>query len=175
MFMVPRALAGGGAPARCWNDASRLPPSAVRGARGRPALTPPTARTAPWPGLPMARRGPGQGAREQRGRAQGNLGSFKFLPSFARRKWLWVCVTSARWREAEGAGLRLASGPAPCTPRRGYEVMSRGTRYVSPCPCPSSPAVTLWMNRNRRLGLHCHCWVTHLPQNANPGGPRARD
>lgn len=90
------------------------PPSAYRGARGRPR-----ASHCGRPELPhgqgsrqLGAAGPrGTGAAEIRGRSASAAPSF-FLVS-ARRKWLWACVTSARWREAEGPGHRLASCPAP--------------------------------------------------------------
>ena len=48
--------------------------------REAPRLTLRTARAAPWPGLPTARRGPGHGARKQWKGAAGHLGGSKFLP-----------------------------------------------------------------------------------------------
>lgn len=132
MFMVPGARAGGGAPDRGWNDASR--PRPARGARGRPAPHTADGPDSPMAGAPdgSARPGPpGTGAAGTSSRGASAASSF-FLVS-ARRKWLWACVTSARWREAGGAGRRAGLLRGPCTGgRAGGEVLPEVPGYRPP-------------------------------------------
>lgn len=137
MFMMPGAQArGGGGPDRGRIDASRLP---ALGRSGELAGGP-APHTAEGPGCPMARApdssarpGPrGTGAAEMRGRGTSAAPSF-FLVS-ARRKWLWVSVTSAR---AGGAGRRAGLLAYPLhSEGRDDEVMPR---EVPRSPLPAHP------------------------------------
>lgn len=115
----------------------RLPPARPRpgsGARGRPR-----ASHCVQPGLPHGQGSRRLGAARATGHKRSRHGcrSASAAPSFflvsARRKWLWACVTSARGREAEGAGRRAGFWPRPrSSAGRGYEAMQTGTPVTAP-------------------------------------------
>lgn len=117
-------IAAGTTPPAC-------PPRPVRSPREAPRLRLRTARAAPWPGLPTARRGPGHGHGAAEGAA--DLQRLKFLPSVqAGRKWPGgaLRLQHQRSRPGGGRGWPCCSVPACEWTRRVEPVV----RIVTPCP-----------------------------------------